>query len=66
MADEADITSNNEEFNHLQDLYVSRKPEGPQPRGHCLNCGPDAELPYPMRWCDQDCQDDWQQRQRRH
>lgn len=41
-----------------------RKPEGPAETGHCLNCGPDAPLPPGQRWCDTDCRDDWEARQR--
>lgn len=34
----------------------------PDPSGHCLNCG---ELVGPvLRWCDEECRDDWQARRR--
>lgn len=42
-----------------------RKPEGPAATGRCLYCG--AKLPrrkQPMRWCDADCRDDWQDEQK--
>lgn len=74
MADEADITSNNAQFDHLQSLYVSRRAEGPKANGHCLNCreplppaAPDADgRVVEPRWCDRECQQDWQLRQPRH
>ena len=46
------------------DLALSkRRPEGPTPTGACLNCG---ELLDKMgsRWCDSDCRDDWEKRNR--
>lgn len=60
--DEADIAQRS------IDAYAQnpmKKPEGPRPRGYCLNCGPDAPLPHPERWCDGDCQEDWTKRNRR-
>lgn len=41
-----------------------RKQEGPAAVGHCLNCGPDKPLRAGHRWCDTDCRDDWEARQR--
>ncbi len=35
-----------------------RKPVGPEWAGYCHNCGKD--LPWPARWCDADCRDDWE------
>ena len=43
-------------------LLTLRKPEGPTPSGHCLNCGED--LPAGVRWCDADCRVDWEARTR--
>lgn len=42
-----------------------KRPEGPAYIGHCLNCGPDVELAHPLRWCNADCQQDWEHRNRR-
>lgn len=39
-----------------------RKPEGPEPTGHCLNC--DARLAPKLRWCDVPCRDDWERTKR--
>ena len=32
--------------------------KGPEPTGHCLNCGED--LSDSRRWCDKDCASDWE------
>lgn len=40
-----------------------RMQEGPKPAGKCLHC--DAPLAGSMRWCDADCRDEWQRRQKR-
>lgn len=41
------------------------RPTGPAYAGWCLNCGPDVTLPTPMRWCDEECREDWEYRNRR-
>ena len=50
------------EFEELRraDALKMRKPDGPEACGACLNCG--AYLGDGLRWCDQDCRDDWQAR----
>lgn len=58
--DDADITSQRAEYDHLYNLEVSKKKSGPQEKGHCLNCGPDTPLPPGHRWCDQNCRNDWE------
>lgn len=35
----------------------ARKSEGPAPCGQCHNCG--EVVPGVLRWCDQECRDDW-------
>jgi len=37
-----------------------RKPAGPPPCGACYNCG--EELPSDLRFCDEECRDDWEKR----
>ncbi len=36
--------------------------DSPEPTGECLNC--QAPVIPPARWCDPDCQQDWQLRTR--
>lgn len=60
MADKADIAGEKEQFVMMGNLTQSKKPEGPEPRGYCLNCGPEVKLPVGMRWCDSACRDDWE------
>jgi len=43
-------------------LAFYRKPTGPIETGYCLHCG--EELTH-RRWCDSDCRDAWQLKQRR-
>lgn len=56
------IDKANERANEIfeEQLYDSRKPEGPVATGRCHNC--DEHIPYPNRWCDSDCRDDWEAR----
>lgn len=42
--------------------YIRTQPEV-RYTGRCHNCAEPIEAP--KRWCDVDCRDDWQQRQRR-
>lgn len=42
---------------------LKKKEEGPKYSGFCFNCGED--LPSPKRWCDADCRDEEQKRERR-
>lgn len=58
--DDADITSQRAEYDHLHNLEVSKKKPGPRVTGYCLNCGPDTPLPEGHRWCDSNCRNDWE------
>ncbi|MDQ8022197.1 MAG: hypothetical protein REI94_10175 [Moraxellaceae bacterium] len=40
-----------------------RHPAGPTPNGACHFCG--ETVTEPLRWCDENCRDDWQARQPR-
>ena len=56
--DFADNASDTTDF--LKDIALQqRAPEGPRPRGYCLNC---AELftDTSRRFCNSDCRDDWE------
>lgn len=45
-------------------IEVARKPKPlPPPTGLCFNCG--ETIDTATRWCDDDCRDDWQFRNRR-
>lgn len=61
MADLADITSERAEREtpYLLAANVRRVP--PPSDGHCLNCGADIQATH--RFCDSDCQYDWERQQ---
>ena len=59
MADIIDL-GNEAADTFLRAALSTRKPTGPEYNGHCYNCG--DKVPYPRRWCDADCRDDWQSR----
>jgi len=59
-ADNSDLASQHEQM-FLDAALTKRKPTGPKPCGHCLNCG--EPLDYPERWCDADCRFDWHRRE---
>lgn len=40
----------------------ARRHYGTKPVGMCLNCG--DKVGEEMRWCSNDCRDDWQRRNR--
>jgi hypothetical protein len=61
--DEADITSERAEIELRINMANSHKPAGPQPAGHCLECGPDVPLPAGQRWCDAECRDIFMRRE---
>lgn len=61
--DPHDRASEQEEQMREHALAQSRKASGPAPKGACLYCG--ERLPIPMRWCDADCRNDWQEEQRK-
>lgn len=56
IVDKGNETS--EFFNKI--ALKKRRPEGPSYRGTCFNCG--DPIPFPLRWCDVDCRDDWERR----
>lgn len=61
MSDEADLSSEcMEREEEIKKKY--RKPPGRvvEPTGFCLNCG--EPLAPDVRWCDRDCQADWEKR----
>lgn len=64
MTDVFDQATEREEKDRALCLQV-RMPEGPKPTGYCLNCGPDVPLEAGLRWCDTNCRDDWQLRQKK-
>ncbi len=60
-----DVSDQATEFEELRRdaALASRKPSGPPPCGECHFC--EAELSDPSaRWCDADCRDGWEKRQR--
>lgn len=57
MSDEADRADDQIE-RQLQTSLSYRKPEGPPPCGHCYNCG--EPLHDDRRWCDRECEQDWE------
>lgn len=59
MADEADIANERVELIISTALKV-RRPIGPVPNGRCYNCA--EPVADGLRWCDNDCRDDWQKR----
>lgn len=61
MSDEADMTQDRLELeDKIRKKYTVRPVKEAEATGFCLNCGED--LPTTMRWCDADCQSDWQKR----
>jgi hypothetical protein len=64
MSDDADLTQDRMEFEEkIRKKYTHRPDKEAEANGYCLNCGED--LPVDKRWCDADCQLDWQKRRRR-
>ena len=61
MADEADLAQSNlEAEDRIRKKYKAAPRLEAEATGECLNCF--EPLPFGMRWCDKDCQDDWQRR----
>ena len=61
VLDASDLATETEEL--LRQAALSRRlPEGPAPCGFCLWC--EEPLPAPRRWCDAECRDAWEQRER--
>jgi hypothetical protein len=59
--DISDQATEREEQERARSLSA-RKPEGPAATGFCHHCG--AQVPFALRWCDEDCRNDWQRAQR--
>jgi predicted aldo/keto reductase-like oxidoreductase len=63
MSDDADMTQDRLELEEkIRRKYIHRTANEVDATGYCLNCGED--LPIDKRWCDADCQQDWQKRRR--
>jgi hypothetical protein len=63
MADFIDDANEAAEIFLRAALSTYRRPAGPAPTGCCLNCG--HALPVSgMRWCNPDCRDDYEDRER--
>lgn len=61
MADEADIAQQTTE--QLLELQLKRRiVDRREPTGYCFNC--DEKLPHPKVYCDADCRDDFENRER--
>ncbi|RAK01627.1 hypothetical protein [Aliidiomarina maris] len=60
MSDEFDDALALQEHSLKVDL-TNRKPEGPGPRGYCLECG-DEDVGG-RRWCSAKCARDWERRE---
>ena len=60
MTDDDMATLREEQF--LAQALAVKRPTGPTASGWCLNCS--EPLPNGVRWCDSDCQHDWEARRR--
>lgn len=60
MSDLLDDAQQQEELTRAVALQ-QRRPEGPAPRGYCLECG-DEDVGG-MRWCSAECSRDWERRE---
>ena len=61
MADEADLAQAHLEAEDIiRKKYTRRPVMEAEATGECLNCYEPVSLG--IRWCDKDCQDDWQKR----
>jgi hypothetical protein len=61
MADDADLAQAHLEAEDIiRKKYTRRSVMEAVATGECLNCYEPVSLG--MRWCDKDCQDDWQKR----
>ena len=58
MSDDADRASDYEE--RMRQAAIQRRKAEPKPCGFCLNCGEACRELF----CDLDCRDDWEARQR--
>lgn len=65
MADEADLAQANTELDDLIRRKYTKKPTlEAEATGECLNCFEPLDE-VGRRWCDADCQHDWELRRRR-
>lgn len=64
MPDIADLAAEREQIDTARAIAAARTPASTEPRpcGLCHNC--EAPLPDGAAFCDADCRDDWQLRQR--
>lgn len=61
MADEADLAQDHiEREDAFRKKYRDASKLEVDPTGECLNCY--EPVGYGARWCDKDCQEDWQKR----
>ena len=64
MADDADLAQANSELDEAIRRKYTKKPLlEAEATGECLNCFEPLEIS--KRWCDSDCQHDWELRRRR-
>lgn len=63
MADEADRAQAQLDALAPFEIGMSKKKEGPPPIGRCYFC--EAPVDGAMRWCGDDCRNDWEYEQRR-
>jgi RNA polymerase-binding transcription factor DksA len=64
MSDDADMAQ--DQMDREQELRKKYKPRGDMEVhsiGYCLNCS--EPLPMNIRWCDHECQIDWEKRRAR-
>ena len=57
VMDPNDVASETERLLR-EDALQLRRPVGPPPTGACFWC--DAIVPFPRRWCDAECRDEWE------
>lgn len=62
MSDEIDIACDREQIDRDCAIAAARKAVALTAMGKCLNCGEDVGTG--LRFCDKDCRDDWEKRER--
>ena len=61
MSDDVDLAQDHiEREEAMRRKYKATPKLEAEPTGECLNCYEPVSLD--MRWCDKDCQEDWQKR----
>ena len=64
MADEADLAQSHiEAEDRIRRKYKAAPKLEAEPTGECLNCY--EPVSFGARWCDKECQEDWQKRRDR-